>query len=400
MSYFASVNGIQIVAGSLVIPLVGAWTADLHLATAQQVTGQATVVIGNLTLVGNVFRSDPYGGQTRVRIVGGAGGWRKPISAQGYGTGGGVKLSTVLQDAAKACGETVSVASDTTIGNAYVRVAFDTSVAGDILWQMVAQGFIPAWYVDPAGTTQTKAWPSVTVNTPFTVTDQKPDEGAVEIATEDYAAWMPGASFSNPLLASGQTFQSSGVHYVWGNDGTFRLEVLTSSATEGADRVLGPIQQLVQKELAPARFYGRYAYTVSNPSDSTIDGTPVNKTLGLPDVQSVPIAADSVAKYAPPAGAACHIMFLDGVPTQPVCVWTDQAPTKVGLASGDQPVAKLGDIVQSVISGSITVLPGSTLAIAGTTPGTVTVTGTLVVAGTTPFSGTITTGSSVVGAPP
>jgi hypothetical protein len=389
MAFFASVNGLQIVSGSLMVPLIGAWTADLTLATSQAVAGSATVAIGNLTLIGYVYRSDSYGGQVRARLVGGAGGWRKPIPSQGYGTGSGVSLSTVLRDAARSCGETVNVARDTTIGNAYVRAAFNSSVAGDVLWQMVSQGFIPAWYVAPNGMTMTQSWPASVVSTPFTVTDQKPDEGSVEIATEDYASWMPGCSFSAPQLSG--TYTSAGVHYVWTGDGKFRFEVLTS--TGAGDRMLGPIQQVIQKEIAPTRYYGRYEYTVSAPTTTTIDGSPVDPSQGLPDVLDVPLTGDSISAYAPAAGATCHIMFLNGLPTKPICVWTDQTPTSVGLASGTTPVAKIGDTVQSVVSGSLSILPGST---AGNSGGLIT--GVLIVQGITPISGTITTGSSVVSA--
>ena len=387
MAFFASVNGLQIVGGTLIVPLVGAWTADLHLATDQAVSGQATVVIGNLTLVGAVFRSEAYGGQVRARIVGGYGGWRKPIASQGYGTGSGVKLSTVLTDAANACGEQVNIAADMTIGNAYVRVAFDTSVAGDVLWQMVAQGHIPAWYVAPSGVTQTQAWPTSTISTPFTVTDQKPDEGMVEVATEDYASWLPGCTFTAPQLA--QSYTSAGVHYIWDNDGKFRFEVLTD--TGSGDRMLGPIQQVIQKELQPTRFFGRYAYTIHHPTSTTVDASPVNPSLGLPDVQSVRICADSLASYTPPDGGECHIMFLDGVPTAPICVWTAQAPTVAQILSGAIPVALQGNTVTVLWPGAIPVTgvitpPGSSF------------TGLLTI--TSPGIGQISTGSSTVSATP
>jgi hypothetical protein len=385
MSFFASVNGLQIVAGTLMVPLVGAWTADLQLATTTPVSGAVQVVIGNLTLQGFVYRSDPYGGQIRARLVGGYGGWRTQIPSQGYGSSSGVKLSTVLNDAARACGEQISIANDSNIGNAYVRVDFDTSVASDVLWQMVTQGFIPAWYVAPSGITQTSAWPTNNVQSAFTVTDQKPDEGIVVIATEDYVSWMPGCTFSAPQLASGQTFTSAGVHYVFDNDGKFRFEVMTSTEA-GSDRLLGPIQEIVQKELAPTRFYGRYKYTVSNPSSTTVDGTPVNPSIGLPDVQNVAITADSIASYTPAAGSTCHIMFLDGMPTEPVCVWTDQTPTKASILSGVQPVARLGDQVQCFLP------PG--LPVVGTVSGNP-FTGTITVAN--PITGAITGGSPVVG---
>lgn len=384
---FASCAGLQIVSGSLVIPKIGAWTADVHLATQQTVSGTVPVVIGNLTLLGTVYRSDVYGGQVRARIVGGYGGWRNRIAPQGYGSGSGVLLSTILNDAASACDERVTIASDRSIGNAYARVSFPSSVAGDILWQMLSQGIIAGWYVAPSGVTITSQWPSINVSTPFTVTDQKPDEGMVEIATEDYASWMPGCTFSSPLLTSGETFTSAGVIYTWDDAGKFRFAVLTGTAQ---DRVLGPIQAMVQKEISPARFFGRYAYTISNPSSTTVDGTPSDSTLGLPDLQNVPITADSISSYTPPDGGECHIMFLDGVPTKPVCVWTDEAPTLAALLEGAVPVALQG--------GTVTVLWPGPIPITGviTPPGSAFV-GALTI--TSPGIGQITTGSSRVTAP-
>lgn len=382
MSYFASVAGFQVVSGSLVVPLIGVWTADLQLAGEETVSGQVSVVIGNLTLAGTVFRSDAYGGQTHVRLVGGAGGWRTSIPPQGYGNTAGVMLSQILGDAASACGEKVNVAQDASIGNAWVRVNFDSSVAGDILWQLLHLGAIPAWYVDPTGTTQITAWPTVQVTTPFTVTDQKTDKGVCTIATEDYVSWMPGCTFANPLLAT--TFTSAGVHYKWMPDGKFRFEVLTSSAA-GEDRTLGPIQQVIKKELAHTRFFGTYRYTISNPSTKTIDGTPMDTTLGLPDIQNVPLASDSISTYSPPNGGEAHIIFLDGSPAYPRCTWTDGTATVVNLRGGGNPVARLGDQTQSFLP--------PTLVLQGVgTSGPFTATATI----PNPISGSITKASSTV----
>lgn len=395
MSYFASVNGIQVVGGSLLIPLVGAWTADLHLASPTPISGQVTVTIGNLTLAGTVLRADVYGGQVRARLVAGAGGWRTTIPAQGYGHGTGVKLSTVAQDAASACGEQVNVAVDQTIGNAFVRVGFDESVASDVLWQLVAQGIIPGWHIDQSGVTQLTAWPSSTISTPFTVTDQKPDEGIVVVGTEDYASWMPGCLFTNTLLST--TFTSAGVHYVWDNDGKFRFEVLTGSG--GEDRVLRPIRSLVQKELAPLRFFGRYEYTISNPTSTTVDGYPTDTTLGLPDVQNVPLRASSIASVTPTAGALCHIMFLDGRPTEPVCVWCQAdasiGPSAVTLAPQSSPVSPVARVDDTVVVAFPPVMPLSgTIGPGPSGPG-----GLFqgVVVATAPALGIIQSGSPIVG---
>lgn len=340
MSYFSSVAGFSVVRGSLLIPQVGMWTADLYLATDQAVAGVVPVVVGNLTLSGFSFRSNTYGGQTRVRMVGGKGGWRNSIGAQGYGASTGVRLSTVLNDAANACGETVNVAADRIIGNAYARPA---DIASDMLWQLVSQGIIPAWYVDPNGTTQVQAWPTTTVTSPFTVTDQKPDQGIAVIATEDYASWLPGCQFTSPLIDG--TFTNMGVHYLWPGSGDFRLEVMT-----GADNLTASFDAIVQKNVAPTRFHGRYKYTVTNPNASTIDCDPVNESIGLPNLQNVPLRGDSVSSYIPPSGSECHIMFLDGVPTQPICVWTAGNATSVQIGGGNTPIALEGsEVTISVI---------------------------------------------------
>ena len=229
MSFFASVAGFQIVSGSLTIPLVGTWTADLQLAGEESLSGSVSVVVGNLTLAGCVYRSESYGGQTMCRLVGGAGGWRQQVKAQGYGSSNGIMLSTVLNDAASAAGEQINIANDQSIGNGYARFAFDQSVASDVLWHMIGLGFLSSWYVAPSGVTMTAAWPSAAVQTPFTVTEQKTDAGVAVIATEDYVSWLPGCTFSSPLLSG--TFTNAGVHYEWKPDGTFRFEVFTQTSS-------------------------------------------------------------------------------------------------------------------------------------------------------------------------
>ena len=395
---FSSVAGAQVVSGSLLVPSVGAWTADLHLATVQALNGVVSVVVGTLTLSGAVVRADAYGGQTRVRLVGGKGGWRGVVTPQGYGNPSGVAISTVVQDAANACGEVLGPVPPGNVGNAYARSGASDAPASDVLWYLLARKLVTGWRVDQTGTTQLSEWPTTIVSTPFIPTDQRPDEGVVVVATEDYASWLPGASLSSPLLDA--TYTAKSISFVWTPDGQFRLEVFTGSAD-----ALSPIEAVIARQVSPTRWFGRYAYTISNPSPTTIDATPVNPDIGLPELQSVPITASSIAAYTPPDGGACRIMFADGDQGQPECVWTAEAPTSAQLMSGTTPAAKLGDTVQSIVTGGLTVLAGTlTITIAapfvpGTpNPATIT-TGLLTVQGLAPISGTITTGSAKLSVP-
>jgi len=369
---FATLNGVPVVSGSIAVPLVGMWTADLAIATDAAETGAATIVVGNLTLKGTIFRADTFAGQTRARVIGGAGGWRKTLPAKPYGSPGGVTLAMVLQDAAKECGETVNVSGSNTVGQFYVRPKD--------LASFTLRTFCPSWYVDVNGVTQTTAWPTTTVGTPFTPTDQRPDEGLIEIATEDYAAWLPGAQFTADTL-DGQ-YRCFGCVYVFKTDGVARVQVLTSP---DADRLLGPLHSIIDQRMSGARFFGRYRYTILTADSKTVDCTPIELDLGLPGLQAVPLNSDSISTYTPPVGGECHVMFLDGSPTLPVIVWTEGQPTMASLLGGPNPVARQGDQVQSF-------LPPSLLIVGTGTTGPFT--GTITVAN--PITGAITQGSSQV----
>ena len=78
-------------------------------------------------------------------------------------------------------------------------------------------------------------------------------------------------------------------------------------------------------------------------------------------------------------------MFVNGQPTKPVCVWTSGAPTMAQLLSGPNPVARLGDQVQSFLP--------PTLPVIGMVSGNP-FTGTITVVN--PITGTITQGSNTV----
>jgi hypothetical protein len=158
---------------------------------------------------------------------------------------------------------------------------------------------------------------------------------------------------------------------------------MSGPLTPTSDRLWSSFRKLVALLVAPTRFYGRYNYTVANPSLTTIDGTPVDPSLGLPAINGVPLMSDSIATYTPPAGGLCHIMFLDGDPAQPICVWTAGTATVVNVMGGGNPVARQGDQTQSFLP------PTLTLACSGTLGGTPFV-GTAVTVIPNPISGSIT----------
>lgn len=222
MADFAALSGVRIFAGSLTIPLYGLWSADLSISGDEGVPDDGPLTIGNLSMQCHVYRQALFAGSRRCRVVGGYGGWRNTVTARQYVLNSGVKLSLVLNDAASEVGEQVNVPNDQTIGPGFVR---ENGPASRVLRQLAGAN----WYCDNDGVTQIAAWPSTRIPPPFDVINQDGGQGMIEIATEDYAAWMPGRTFVATNLDG--VFTSGGVTYNFAEDGTFRLHVLTTEAT-------------------------------------------------------------------------------------------------------------------------------------------------------------------------
>ncbi len=218
MSYYSSIAGARLIAGSIAIPLYGMWSADVTLAADDPIPDQVPLVVGNLELKGAVYRQGLFAGTRSTRLVGGFGGWRKVVPAKQYAFANGVNLSMILGDAALEVGEQVNVPNDRNVGTGYVR---ENRQASLVLRQLAGAN----WYVDPAGVTQVQAWPARRIASRFTVENQDTAGGSMIISTDDPASWMPGSTFDSPFLEG--TYTVCGVLFNFKEDGTMRLHVLT-----------------------------------------------------------------------------------------------------------------------------------------------------------------------------
>jgi len=217
---FLNLNGARIVAGTIMIPLYGLWAGDVSLAGDQAMPDRVTLTLGNLTMKGAVYRQATFAGTRYVRLVGGMGGWHKTLPRKTYVQLGGLQLSTVLRDAAAEVAEQLNIPSgvDRVIGQRWVR---EELPGARILRQVYGMN----WHVDVAGVTQLAPWPAKTITSPFQVTKQDGGRGIIEVATEDYASWMPGVSFTSTTLTG--TYKAGSVSLKFEASGTARLEVMT-----------------------------------------------------------------------------------------------------------------------------------------------------------------------------
>ena len=225
MTDFLTFAGVPVARVRLVMSYYGLWMATLALYDATTLPATTSpLVLGNLSLQGTVYRGASYTGQRKAMVVGGAGGWRQSVPAQQYAQTSGVLVSTVLGDAATLVGERVSVTSDSLLPG-FVREA---APASRVLRQVAGI----AWWMRADGVTVVGPRVSSTVSSAALVESYDTAAGKAIVSTEDYASWLPGASYQDetiaaPIVVSAVEFDSDAA-------GVARLTILAMGASDAA----------------------------------------------------------------------------------------------------------------------------------------------------------------------
>ncbi len=341
---FLAFAGARAHSGSLTIPSSGAWVADLAFAGDGALPTTGTLTCGDLSLAGAIYRERAFAGQRQARIVGGFGGWFKQLPSRSYYLPGGVKLSLVLGSTAHDAGERMAVTSDRVVGDHFVRQAGEGQ---RVLRQLVGE----QWYVDTDGTTRTGQRTGKAVAGDFLINAFDAATGTVTISTESYAEWMPGNTFQNALVTDPQTIST--VRIDVDNDGKLRHTVLVRGAEADGERLTASVRQIVRAEIASLGLFGVYRYSVIEASSDSVTCQPVNPTLPLPAIVSVPLRNGVAGMSATPAeGDEVALAFLDGSTAQPRIVGGHPP------AGTTRPVVCYGDTV-NVGAGDVLLSPGT-----------------------------------------
>ncbi len=195
VTLYASIDSVQITDARIVVPRIGSWFADLTLATEKTITGTHSLTVGDLAWKCTVWRGAAFQGRTRLKVIGGYGGWQTQIPAKQYRVDTGVKLAMVLAEAASACGEQVSVTTDRSVGTFTIR---DVGPAQRILNRLATE-----WHVRADGVTVVGPWATLTAITEkFDLTAFDGAAGRAELATEALSAFTPGRTFT-PITGGG-----------------------------------------------------------------------------------------------------------------------------------------------------------------------------------------------------
>lgn len=349
---FATVDSHLITALEIYLPQSGVWWGDLQTDDGVQLSGQVTITLGDLQLMGTVRRGGVHAGAGGYRIEGGGAGWSTQLPARAYRSDSGVYLSTVLEDTALACGETLASGyEDRWLGTAFVR--------GTQPAQRVLNGLCGAdgWYLGTDGETVLGRRPGGTVGVSYEVVDYDQAERLAVLATETPSAFMPG-----------QTIEVEGAQHVISNvmlsiaDGVLRV-YCWCAAVSAEDRLRASLAAIVRETFPNLIYLGTYEYRVVTQSDNQLNLQPVSAAVGLPDLERVPMrpgipGANAEVKL----GSLVLVTFVNADPARPVVVGFED-PDGEGfvspLVSIDADQIDLGDAVgRALRSGNIVDITG------------------------------------------
>lgn len=345
MTLLASLSGHRVVRARVSIPAWGAWFADVVVDGEVTLSGAASLVVADATFKGSVLSGGAAKGRSSFRLVGGAGGWAKTIPSKHYANDAGVKLSTVLGDAAAAVEETLdaSTVPATRVGPAWTR---PEDPAARVL-ELVSPG---AWYVGEDGVTRLGRRPRTTYAGKGTLGPVDRGRAKVTVAADSIAGITPGVVVAE--------LEAVDVEHSISAEGGLRSTVwgaLSSTTTRQA----AALQALLEQLDPGRRFRGVWEYRVIEQAGSRHTLQPVRVSTGMPSLQRVPVRpgiAGARARVEP--GSRVLVAFIDEDPARPyVCGFEDEdgngfapitvslnAESFVQLGAGIKPVIVAGDM--------------------------------------------------------
>ncbi len=347
-------RGVALINAEVSMAVEGPWKAIVEIDELEEgeepPTGPFIFDLDGVEFVGTVDpdRSGAWGGRTKVRVVGGAGGLYTKIKVRNY-AGGLTKVKTVLDDILRDSGEALSTESSTSILDqrldGWERTDGTAAEALSVLckkvgasWRVLRDGKIwigkDEWPdIEPAGT----------------VMDPDPGSGIIVVRPE-FATLVPG------VRIRGQ--QARQILYRVGRKG-LQAEVYARSTSE----MLGGV---IDRATKGSEYSKRYrCEVVTQNADGTVDvkvddtrmaGKGIGKCrvrVGLPGT-----------KLTVPKGARCLVGWDDGDPSLPfVDSWESSTKvTLVEVGKGAVAVAQAGGTVQALLPPQLmitgTITPG------------------------------------------
>ncbi len=304
----ATLQGHAVTSCRISLPAWGVPFADVEIAVAETLTGRVTLVLADLTFVGTVLDGGIVQGRARYRIIGGAGGWGRTIAAKPYANDLGVKFSTLLTDAASACGETLGTVPAGTAGPAYVRAS---AAASTVLDDLFARG----WYVDLAGVTQIGARAVTTYAGGAPRTGPDPADSRIELAADAIATLIPGVTVDGTEAVDVE-------HALEG--GKLRTTLWGRREQRTGNRAAAALVAAIEHQTASHRYFAPWEYRVVSRSGERLNLQVVRAASGMPNLSSVHVRPGVAGLRArPKLGSLVVVAFVNGDASRPMVVSFD-----------------------------------------------------------------------------
>ncbi len=292
--------------GKVQIPSWGCPFADVTLDGEHVVSGAVELKISDLAVQCTVLSSRPEKGRTPVRLVGGKAGWGTSVPAKDYTNDAGVRTRTVLEDAARECGELFdgdSVDSSARLGPAWTRRA---GPARDVLNLIAPKG----WYVGEDGITRLGARTGTEVDAKAPrVQEVDHARGIVGLATEAIATILPGVTVDGLTAVD--------VEHAISAEGGLRSTIY-GARQGGSSRGIDAFAGLLDAVDPVRKFRGVTEYRVVTQTGDRLDLQPVRSSLGVPDLSRVfvrPGVSGCSAEVS--LGSTVLVGFINSDPARP-----------------------------------------------------------------------------------
>lgn len=351
MGMIATLSGHRVTSAQVHIPAWGCWYAEATIDGEVELSGKVELVLADLKLSGCILSGSVSNGRAAYRIVGGSGGWGKTIARRSYANDAGVRLATVLVDAAADAGETFdvsTVAQADRVGPAYARPE-EPAVR---LLERLAPG---AWYIGEDGVTRLGRRPLTPLSVPATRTQIDRARAKVVLATSSIASIVPG------VVVDG--IESVDVLHEIGAEGGLRSTVW-GAVDGGSSRAATAMRDIIEQLDPERRFRGVTEYRVVTIEGKRVNLQPVRVSTGMPDLRRVLARPGVPGAYGMALlGSRVLVGFVDSDESRPyVASFEDAegegfAPTNVSLDAVLD--VKLGQALAYVVrSGDLVNIPG------------------------------------------
>lgn len=358
---YVTLNGRPVTWLRLTVSYRGPWHAEVHLSDDDAIPnspGALTLAVGpTMRLTGTVM-IDHDGTQTltrRSRIVGGGGGWSRPLTRKSYHNDAGVKARLVVDDVAREVTETIGTFTPQRerLGVDYARRVDRASVT---LHDAIGQA---AWYVDYEGVTHVGPRPLTELDpVSYHVLAYDASNRIATLTADDPGLIQIGATLSTGLDVPGVVRE---FELTAGGDSELRIVAWLGGVSDEASRLAGLMRSII-KRVTEGPLLGHYRYRVISKSGDRYNLQAVNVAAGLPDLAPItpwPGVAGTAASLAP--GGEVLVAFVEGDRAQPVITHytpigtTGFAPIALTLG-GDgpaQPAARQNDSVEVLLPPAI-----------------------------------------------